>query len=65
MTLTQFVRTVALMRQAQKQRAENNSVKWITQSIRMERVVDTVIDEFFKQQKENLPKQGSLFPTER
>lgn len=62
MTLTQFVQAVALMRQAQKKKAENNSVKWITQTIRTERVVDTIIEQFFKEQTKDLPKQGNLFP---
>ena len=62
MTLTQFVQAVAAMRQAQKKKAENNSTKWITQTIRTERLVDTIIDEFFKEQTKNLPKEGSVFP---
>lgn len=62
MTLTQFAQAVALMRQAQKKKAENNSVKWITQTIRTERVVDTIIEQFFKEQTKDLPKQGNLFP---
>lgn len=62
MTLTQFVQAVALMRQAQKKKAESNSVKWITQTIRTERVVDTIIEQFFKEQTKDLPKQGNLFP---
>lgn len=64
MTLTQFVQAVALMRNAQKRRADNNSTKWITQCIRTERVVDTIIEEFFKKQTENIPQQGDLFPTD-
>lgn len=62
MTLTQFVQAVALMRQAQKKKQENNSTKWITQTLRMEHIVDNILDEFFKQQVQDIPKQGNLFP---
>lgn len=64
MTLTQFVQAVALMRQAQKHKAESNNTKWITQTLRTERLVDTIIAEFFKEQTQNLPREGSLFPPE-
>lgn len=64
MTLTQFVQAVALMRQAQRKKAESNNTKWITQTLRTERLVDTIISEFFKEQTQNLPREGSLFPPE-
>lgn len=50
------------MRQAQKKKLESNSTKWITQTIRTERLVDQIIDEFFKEQVKNIPTEGSLFP---
>ena len=58
MTLTQFVQAVAAMRQAQKKKAESNSTKWITQTIRTERLVDTIIDEFFQGADEEFAKGG-------
>lgn len=62
MTLTQFVQTVKMMRDAQENYKERNSVKWLVQKNRMERLVDNIIREFFSEQVRNMPKEGNLFP---
>lgn len=62
MTLTQFVQTVKMMRDAQENYKERNSVKWLVQRNRMERLVDNIIREFFSEQVRNMPKESNLFP---
>lgn len=63
MTLTQFVQSVKMMRDAQMKYKESQSISRLTQVLRMERLVDTIIEEFFKEQVKNMPKQTELFPT--
>lgn len=62
MTLTQFVQSVKMMRDAQIKYKESQSISRLTQVLRMERLVDTIIEEFFKEQVKNMPTQTELFP---